>query len=227
MLTGGPSSPPSACQRSLCGVDELHGLCSSIRRRAAGAAPHRVGRGLERVDADAPDGVDETLVGGALRAVGVDHGLDGVGHFVGRERRADHLAGTPRAAERRAVGAAERDLVPLLAVLVDAEDADVAAVVVAAGIDAAADVQVDVADVVELVEVGEAFGDLGRERDGAGVGQRAEVAAGAGDHVGDQADVRCREAGVAAACHSACRSLSRTQGSSRFWSCVTRSSPWL
>jgi hypothetical protein len=39
------------------------------------------------------------------------------------------------------------------AVLVDAEDADVAAVVVAAGIDAAADVQVDLAQVVQFVQV--------------------------------------------------------------------------
>ena len=43
----------------------------------------------------------------------------------------------------RAVGAAQRDLVPLLAVFVHAQDADVAAVVVAAAVDAAAHVQVD------------------------------------------------------------------------------------
>ncbi len=48
---------------------------------------------LERVEADAPHGVDEVLVGGAALAVGVDHRLDHVGHLVGRERRADDLAG--------------------------------------------------------------------------------------------------------------------------------------
>src|SRR2546428_593393 len=77
----------------------------------------------------------------------------------------------------RGVAAAERELVPLAAVLDDAGHADVAAVVVAAGIDAAADVQVDVADVVDLVEVGETFGDLGREGDRACVGKAAEIAA--------------------------------------------------
>ena len=72
-----------------------------------------------------------------------------------------------------------------------------AAVVVAAGVDAAADVQVDVADVVQLVEVVEALGDRRGDRDRARVGERAEVAAGAGDHVGQEADVGRREAGLA------------------------------
>jgi hypothetical protein len=66
-----------------------------------------------------------------------------------------------------AVRAAQRDLVPLLAVLVDAQDADVAAVVVAAAVDAAADVQVDLAQVVQLVQVLVALGDgsaIGSER---------------------------------------------------------------
>ena len=56
-----------------------------------------------------------------------------------------------------ALVAADLDLVPLLAVLVDAEDADVADVVVAAGIHAAGDVEVELADVVQVVEVVEAL----------------------------------------------------------------------
>src|SRR5690606_26921075 len=88
-----------------------------------------------------------------------------------------------------AIGAAQGDLVPLAAVLVHAQDADVAAVVVAAGVDATADVQVDVADVVQLVQVLVALDQRIGDGDGAGIGQGAEVAAGAGDHVAQQADV--------------------------------------
>jgi hypothetical protein len=178
--------------------------------------------------ADAAHGVDEALAAGALRLEGVEHGLHGVGDLVGGERRADHLAGLRGAGEPAAVAAAQGELVPLAAVLVDAQHADVAAVVVAAGVDAAADVQVDVADVVELVEVLEALGDLGGQRQRAGVGQRAEVAAGAGDHVGQQADVGGGETGGAGGLPQSSAARPRcTQGSSRFWSCVTRSSPWL
>ena len=57
-----------------------------------------------------------------------------------------------------AIAAAQGQLVPLGAVLVDAEDADVAAVMVAAGVDAAADVQVEVPEVFELIGVLEALG---------------------------------------------------------------------
>ena len=58
--------------------------------------------------------------------------------------RAEDLADRGVLARR----AAERDLVELLALLVDAEDADVADVVVAAGIDAAGDLDLELADVV-------------------------------------------------------------------------------
>ena len=76
--------------------------------------------------------------------VGVDDRLDGVDDLVGGEGRADDVA------ERRGLGggAAERDLVELLALLVDAEDADVADVVMAAGVDAAGDLDLQLADVV-------------------------------------------------------------------------------
>ena len=114
-----------------------------------------VGCALERVDADAAQGVNKGLAARALAAavdaVGVEHGFDYVGHFSRRERGADHLAGDRRAAQATAVRTAKRDLIPLLAVLVHAQDADVAAVVVAAGIDATADVQVDLAQIVQFV----------------------------------------------------------------------------
>ncbi|MGV8547002.1 hypothetical protein ACV35P_35755, partial [Pseudomonas aeruginosa] len=67
------------------------------------------------------------------------------------------------------------------AVLVDAEDADVADVLVAAGVHPAGDVQAKLADVVQVVEVLEALLDTLGDGDRLGVGQRAVVAAGTGD----------------------------------------------
>ena len=114
---------------------------------------------LEGLDADAMHDVDEALgVAVAALEVALDQLLDHVGHLGARERGADHLAerGAVRPAGSALV-AADRDLVPLLAVLVDAEDADVADVVVAAGVHAAGDVEVELADVVQVVEVVEAL----------------------------------------------------------------------
>jgi hypothetical protein len=90
--------------------------------------------------------------------------------------------------------AADGDLIPLLVVLVDAENADIGDVVVAAGVHAARDVERNVADVVQIVEVVELVVHRRGDRQRAGVGQRAEVAAGAADHVGQQADVGRRQA---------------------------------
>src|SRR5690349_1747453 len=85
--------------------------------------------------------------------------------------------------------AADLDLVPLFAVLVDAEDADVADVMLAAGVDAARDVQVDLTNVVQIVEIVEA--PLYRLGHGNGfrVRERAQIAARAGDEIGQESDV--------------------------------------
>src|SRR5690606_35131172 len=96
-----------------------------------------------------------------------------------------------------ALAAAERDLVPLGPVLVDAEHADVADVVVAAGVHAAGDVDLDVADVMQVVEVVEARLDGVGDGNRLGIGEVAEVAPGTGDDVGQQADVGARQTGVA------------------------------
>ena len=156
---------------------------------AGGGHAHGVGGGFEGLDTHTLVGVDEGLALVAVGAVGVEQGFDHVGHFGGGKRWANDFAGHGFARQACAVGAAEGDLVPLLAVFVDAEHADVAAVVVAAGVDATADVQVDFTQIVQLVEVLVA----GHQRVGdgqrAGVGQVAEVAAGAGDHVAEQTDV--------------------------------------
>src|SRR5258705_6934160 len=104
---------------------------------------------LEGVEPDAPDRVDEPLVLVPVLDVDVDELHDHLGHLGRRERWSDHLA------ERRVVTlrAAKRDLVPLLAVLVDAEDADVADVMVAAGVHATGHVELEIPEVVQVVHV--------------------------------------------------------------------------
>src|SRR5437868_7313853 len=82
---------------------------------------------LEGGDARAAEGVQEALAVAALAQVDLDHLLDGLGHLVGRQGRAQH------GAERGVLfaGAAQGDLVELLALLIDAQDADVTHVMVA------------------------------------------------------------------------------------------------
>ncbi len=84
------------------------------------------------------------------------------------------------------------------------------------------------ADVVQVVQIVEALLDGRGDRDRLGVGQRAEVAAGAADDVGQQADVRRGQAGRLAP--SARRRRGRccgTSASTRFCSWETRTSPKL
>src|SRR6185369_10466169 len=145
---------------------------------------------LERLDANALHDVDEAFgVAVAVLEVALDQRLDHVGYVGAREGGPEDLA-----QRSGRLIAADLDLVPLLAVLVDAEDADVSDMVVAAGVHAAGDVEVELADLVQVVEVVEALLDRLRHRDRLRVGERAEVAARAADDVGEQADVRRREA---------------------------------
>src|SRR4051812_5630904 len=91
-------------------------------------------------DANAMDEVDEALdLAVACVQVELDQFLDHVGHFGARKRRAEHFAerGAGPRRMRITLVSADLDLVPLLAVLIDAEDADVADVVMAAGVHAA------------------------------------------------------------------------------------------
>ena len=101
--------------------------------------------------------VDETLgVRIAPLQIDLDQPLNHVRHVRGRERRTDRFAQPGRHAVHAALVPADLDLVPLLAVLVDAEDADVADMVVAAGVHAARDVDVDLPDVEHVIQVVEA-----------------------------------------------------------------------
>src|SRR5580765_6289257 len=100
----------------------------------------RIGALLEGPDADTAHGIDEALLVVAHAAVDLHDALEGGGHLVLGHRRTDHLAEGGAAAARRAP---ESDLVPLLAVLIHAQHADVADVVAPAGIHAAGHVQLD------------------------------------------------------------------------------------
>ena len=86
-------------------------------------------------------------------------------------------------------GAAEQELIVLRTLSVDAEDADVAGMVVAAGVDTARDLELEFAKVALALRRGERLGDLLRDRDRAGVGEAAIVQAGAGDDVGDEIEI--------------------------------------
>ena len=148
---------------------------------------------LEDFDADAAVGGEEFFTGLAMVEIGVDHFLDHIGHVFGGEGRAQDVA----YAGVMAGGAAQGHLVELFAFLVDTQNADIADMVMAAGIHAAGDVQVQLADVVDHVQVVETtlygFGD----GNGLGIGQRAEVAAGAGDDIGEETDIGGVEAQLA------------------------------
>ena len=122
-----------------------------------------------------------------MHEIGLDQSLDDIDDFVGRDGRSDDL--TDRGAI--ALRAPDGDLVELFTVLVDAEDSDVSDVVVSAGVDAAGDVDLDLADVVQRVQVVEVLLDRIGDRNRPGIGEVAEVPAGAGDDVRGQPDVRC------------------------------------
>src|SRR5262249_26961464 len=104
---------------------------------------------LERLDADAAHGVEEAFLRLALFDVNLQQPRDGIGHFMLGDGGPDDRA------ERgvRAGGAADGDLVPLLAALIDPEDADVADVMMAAGIHAAGHLEFDFPQVVQVVVV--------------------------------------------------------------------------
>src|SRR6516165_5123787 len=131
------------------------------------ALTSRIDALLEWIDADTRDGVDENLVR-PLAQLEIGGG-DVLGPLVG--------------------AAADRHLVVFLAVLLDAEDADMPDVMVTAGIDAAGDVDVQPSEIASQIEILEAARDFLGHGDRARVGQAAIVETGAGNDVGDEIDV--------------------------------------
>src|ERR1039458_8129393 len=140
----------------------------------------------EWLDAGAIDRLQE----GFLRVlaqfeIGGDDVLDHVGDVGVAHRRADQRA------ERGGLvsPAADRDLIELFIVLLDAENADVADVMMAAGVDASGNVDVQRAEIAGEVAIAEPPADLLRHRNGAGVRQAAIVEAGAADDVGNETNI--------------------------------------
>src|SRR5690348_12573981 len=135
----GSIRPRSSCQRArpmMIGPSGGSGSSSATWMKASVAGWPSLMSGielfLEGCLAEAAISIDEPLAFLAVFEIGVDDLLDRIHHLVGRESGPDDLtdAGVLVGA------AAERDLIELLALLVDAENADMAHMMVATGIDA-------------------------------------------------------------------------------------------
>src|SRR5690606_3893092 len=117
---------------------------------------------LERRFAQATIGLDKCLVGAfASGDIGVDQRLDGLGQFLGFKSGADDLA------DGSLLGrvATQGDLVELAALFLNAQNADVADMVVAAGIDAARNLDLEIADLGLPLGLGKGAADFLRDRD--------------------------------------------------------------
>src|SRR4026208_1414607 len=101
--------------------------------------------------------------------VRLGEGVACVRHFVTGKTRPEN--GADRGALAR--GAAERDLVELLAFLIEPQNPEVADMMMAAGVDAAGDVDLEGPDLMLAFEIGEAPGDRLRNRNGTRRRQRA------------------------------------------------------
>src|SRR5690606_25834640 len=132
---------------------------------------------LERVDADALEGVEKGLLRLAPVHIDLEDFGDHIGHVLLVEGGPQHAA----QAGLLAGAAAELDLVELLAFLVHPQNPDIAHVVVAAGVHAAGNIEGQVPQVVQVIEVVETALDILGHRNRLGVGKGAEVAAGAAD----------------------------------------------
>src|SRR6218665_753426 len=152
-----------------------------------------IDRLLERGHAEAAIGVEEAFALVAFAQIEVRRLFDRVDDAVFGE------AGAGDRAERHILRAraAERQLVILDALTIDTEDADMAGMVVATGIDAAADLELELAEFALAADVREARRDLLRERYRAGIGEAAIIKARAGDDIADQVEVCFGQAGFA------------------------------
>src|SRR5690606_19012476 len=167
----------SACQRSRLTMAGPSGSASSsptVVKLSSTNSPFLMSfieALLERIDADPAIGVDEALAILADADIGRDDGLDRVDDLILGEGTADNVA-DGRLFVRRA---AQRHLVIFDALLVDAENTDMAHMVVAAGIDAAGRVDLEFADFVLTLDIGKALRNLLRKRDRPGIGERTIV----------------------------------------------------
>src|SRR6185437_4699401 len=142
---------------------------------------------LERRHADAAIGFEQAFARLAQLHIRIDHAFDGIDDLVLAESRPHDLAHARIFRAR----SAELDLVEFDALLVDAENADVTGMMMPAGIDAAAHLDLDLTEVVLAFEIGEAF--LDRNRNRTRIRQIAIVQAGAADDVGNEPRIRRAE----------------------------------
>src|SRR4029077_15205374 len=150
---------------------------SPVRRSSSAIESLLEGRGTD----PAPGG-EEVLAVVAVGKIGGDDGVDGIRHGFGPEAGADD--GADLGVVLRA--AAERNLVELGAFLVDAENADIAGMVMPAGVDAAGHVEAKRPDQLLTRRIFEALGDFLGDRDRAGIGKVAIIETWAADHVAEQ-----------------------------------------
>ena len=120
---------------------------------------------LEWIDADANDCVDKAFLGFTQADVSFDEFGHHIRHIGRRERGADHFA----KARLIPLATTNRDLVPLFIVLIDAQNANVAHMVVAAGIHTTGDVQIQFADIMQVIQIIEALHDRLRDRNRLGI----------------------------------------------------------
>src|ERR1700733_6063509 len=151
--------------------------------------PSGIGALLERFEADAAHGIEEAFAAFAFFEIGVDHALNRIDDLMLAEAGTQDFAdgGVFRA------GAAQLQLVEFDAFLVDAENADVSGVMMAAGIDAAGNLDLEFADVALVFEIGEALRKALRNGDRTRIGEIAIIEAGTRDDVGDEPRIGGRE----------------------------------
>src|SRR4051812_48681977 len=140
------------CPYSASSPAALAATPSSSSTISSGLGFASIERLLERRGTDTAVGVDEFFLGIEPEAeIGLDDQLDGIGDLLRREAAADDLADRGVFVGRTT----QRHLIELGAFLFDAEDADMADMVMAAGVDAAGDLQLQFANFALAFQRGE------------------------------------------------------------------------
>src|SRR6478735_1228230 len=184
--SGKASQSTRACERLSMAAPSLRVQTSVlVPERSSNSMGGLLESGFERSKAEPADGIDKALVRLARLDIDIDDAFDRIGHVLGGKAWAQNLA------DGRVLGcvATERDLVGFDAALLQAENADMADMVVAAGIDAAGDLDVQLSDLALTRGIREAMLDGLGDRDRARCRQRAIIEPGAGDDVGDHPDI--------------------------------------
>src|SRR5690606_9906381 len=128
---------------------------------------------LERIQTDPAIAVQKGFLFRPVFHVNIDQLGDDLWHFLTSEGRPQNLADGGVVVRR----STQADLIELFAFLVDTQNTDVAHVMVATGVHAARNVEVDGAKVVQEVQVIKTTLDCFGHRNRLGVGQGAEIAA--------------------------------------------------